>query len=116
MNILIGLVLAVVFLVLGIPGLAQNWQVYIDVPSIYLVIGGTIATSLISASFRDMYEILQIFTGIWFVQHKPVTNPKAVKKLVEISSVAYQSGTPAVVPNIPNIGAKLPIFRNTPII
>lgn len=96
MNIIVGLILAGFFIVLGIPGVTQNWQVYIDLPSIYLVLGGTIATSIISASFKDMLEVVQIFTGIWFIKHKPVSNSDAVKKLVDISTEAYQNGTASV--------------------
>ena len=96
MNILLGLALALICMVVGVPGLAQNWKIYIDPPSIALVVGGTIAVSLISARFKDMFVVLQIFTGVWFIQHKPVANDKAVSKLVEISNIAFVDGNQAV--------------------
>lgn len=96
MNILVGLVLASICIVLGIPGVAENWKVYVDLPSIYLVFGGTIATSIISASFKDMLEVAEIFSGVWFIKHKPVSNSQAVKKLVEIATDAYSNGTNSV--------------------
>ena len=69
MNIILGLGLALICIVFGVPGLAQNWKIYVDIPSMALVIGGTLAVSLISARFKDMFVVLQIFTGIWFVKH-----------------------------------------------
>ena len=97
MNILLGVLMAGFFMFLGIPGLQQNWQNFIDLPSLSLVLGGTLATSLISSSFEDMVQVVMVFTGIWFVKRKPVSNIKAVDKLVEISKHSYQDGIASVI-------------------
>ena len=91
MNILIGLVLAVVFLVLGIPGLAQNWQVYIDVPSIYLVIGGTIASTMTGVSIKEFTGIFKVVKVILFGAKNQLNIHGAINTMIAVAEAAQST-------------------------
>ncbi|MDA1353095.1 MAG: MotA/TolQ/ExbB proton channel family protein [bacterium] len=100
--VVIGFLLGVFCIYYGVPELKDTYQVYLDPHSFVLVFGGTIATTIISTSFKDFRAILTVLSGWMYFKQRKLDNFKVVEKLVAISEQASKNGKSSVV----EMGAK----------
>jgi len=90
-NIIVGVLLAMLSIYLGAPDVREDVGVYLELNSFILVFGGTIASTLISTRMIEFRNLLKLFRKIVF--RNRLTRPaEAVEALVQISKAA-QSGS-----------------------
>lgn len=85
---LIGLVLAIILCINGIG--AENLGNFIDIPSVIIVIGGTLAALIASYPFSILKDIPKHFKVL--LRGKMYNIPQLVDQLVDLAMVARQSG------------------------
>ena len=89
---LIGFIAGISLFVFAVLNSTDNHQIFINLSSFALVLGGTFAASLISYSTRDVLIALRCMGGTFF--HIPTSQPhlnRLVSRFVEWSSI-YRSG------------------------
>jgi chemotaxis protein MotA len=91
-----GIIVGTVLLLLSIL-LDSNWgldferlQLFIDIPSIFIVFGGTLATMFIRFSFRDTFSIFGIMKHTLF--HTPGSPAEVIKEFVQLAQIARKDG------------------------
>jgi len=86
---LVGMILGVIFIITGIMGQGVLSD-YFDLPSIFIVLGGTFASTIIKHSFEDIKNIGKIaliaFKKNRYNLHEPIS------KIIELANIARKSG------------------------
>jgi chemotaxis protein MotA len=98
MNIMVmmGMAVSIFCLFYGIPDLASNLNIYLDLNSFVLVFGGTVGAAIISTSPKDFMSIIKIVTGYMYLKRKKVNNLTTVRKIVDIAEEANRNGKETV--------------------
>lgn len=82
-----GLIFGVGILMFSLTGVSSQSKLYLDAYSLILVLGGTIAASLMSITWKNLKEVLISIKATFF---KSNTNADAVtKEMLEIAEKAY---------------------------
>jgi chemotaxis protein MotA len=90
--VLLGMMVSVICIFYGMPGLWSNLDVYLDSRAFILVLGGTVGAAIISTSPKDFLSILKIISGYMYMKRKKTDNYQTVLKLVEIAEEAHRLG------------------------
>ncbi len=101
--LLFGLGLAGFSVFYGIPDMARDYKMYLDLYSTTIVIGGTISATLISTSYKDVKAVGGAFRCLLF-KPKRVVPSEAVKVLVRISELAQKTTKQALVDEVRGVG------------
>jgi len=94
--LLFGLAISLFSIAVGVPGLLDNLDLYVDPYSFLLVLGGTVGAAMISASFRDFKAVLAVLSGWMYMKRKVTKKELAVQKIVEVAEAASRSGKASV--------------------
>lgn len=87
---LVGLILGLVMVIFGIISSHANFMSYIDVPSVIITIGGSIAGVLASNKLPDFINGLKSFTLIF---KNDVQDPgETIGRIIDLSNVARKEG------------------------
>ena len=84
MSYLIGLFLAASILIISVWQTSDNTGVYMSILSLMIVLGGTLASGIITFSFKEMFKIVIIFK-ISFRKIKHSQILESVEEIIEIS-------------------------------
>lgn len=93
--VLLGLLLALISFYFGVPNLRSELFLYFQLDSLFLVLGGTIASTMISTSVKQFRSILTVF-GYLVFRRKRLEPRQAVEILVRISEKAQSSNRQAL--------------------
>lgn len=88
-NLVLGIVVGIVSLYFGAPMLKTDFQIYLDPVSATLVLGLTMAATLLSTSYQEFKSVL-IVMGQLVINKKRLQPFDALKKLVHVSEVAQR--------------------------
>lgn len=86
---LIGIIIGTVFIVAGIIAQGQLMDYY-DLASVYITLGGTIASTIINYSFDDFKKVFKI-TKIAFMNHDYDLN-KTIDEIIDLAVLARRNG------------------------
>jgi len=95
-NLIIGLILAVVSILLGNADIINDYALYFQFNGLILVVGGTIASTFISTSMKDLKNIFKVFGKLIF-NKRLLTPEAAVKALVRVSEMAQKGNKQAYI-------------------
>ncbi|MEW6426986.1 MAG: MotA/TolQ/ExbB proton channel family protein [Thermodesulfobacteriota bacterium] len=85
----IGLVLAIV-LVLGAIMLGGSLLLFIDIPSVFIVVGGTVATAFIRFGMKDVFNSSKVAMNAFFVK---LNSPQQIiQEIVNLANIARKNG------------------------
>lgn len=84
---IIGLILAFAAIYYGTPDIKQDYTVYLQLESLILVLGGTIASTLISASLKDIRVVIVSIFLMFFNKNKK-TAASTVEYMVNLSTLS----------------------------
>lgn len=94
-SILFGIFFAGAAIYYGAPDVRADITVYLQLESLILVLGGTIASTLISTSFKDMQGVLKAFIGL--LTGKQGLKPKdSVEIMIKVSELAQTGNKQAL--------------------
>ncbi|TZE83348.1 flagellar motor protein [Calorimonas adulescens] len=85
----IGIISGVALIIISIL-LNGSLTTYIDVPSLMITIGGTIASTLISYPLSKVLDSFKVMKFIFF--NKPVNNSEVIKQIVSLANTARREG------------------------
>ncbi|MCP4049177.1 MAG: hypothetical protein GY730_00505 [bacterium] len=102
-NLILGGVVIFIAFFFGVPALRTELGTYLELNAFILVFFGTIASTLISTSFKEFKNILIVFKQLIF-RPKKLDPFKAVEILVHISAVAQRSTKQALLAEGVGIG------------
>jgi len=95
LSVIIGILLAGAAIYFGAPDVRADITVYLQLESFILVFGGTIASTLISTSFKDMKGVLKTFFGL--LTGKQGLKPKdAVALMIRVSELSQTGNKQAL--------------------
>lgn len=77
-------------LVFGAIYLGTGWQTFFSVPSLLIVIGGTVSALMVSYSFAEVRELPEALTK--FLNHHPPNLAEMVEQFTELSRTARRDG------------------------
>jgi chemotaxis protein MotA len=79
-----------IFLIVSAILLGGNADVFLNVPGLMIVAGGTIAATLLTVQFKD---VLNAFQAAWIVFTRDKTNPQEmIDTMLELSRVSHRHG------------------------
>lgn len=102
-NLFLGIAVAFLAFYLGVPDVRESSQTYLQMESFYLVLLGTIASTLISTSFKEFRRILRAFRTL-FINEKQLEPHEAVEILVHLAEVAQRSSKQDLVKEVEGTG------------
>ncbi|WP_293266364.1 MotA/TolQ/ExbB proton channel family protein [Neptunomonas sp.] len=84
-GILSGLVLIISAILIG-----GNADIFVNVPGMMIVVGGTMAATLLTVQFRD---VMNAFKGAYMVFTKDKTNPsEMIDTMIKLSKISHRHG------------------------
>ncbi len=86
---LIGIIAGSGLIILGIYQLTPNFIVFVSVPSLLIVAGGSLAATLLSFSMKDVFGLLRSIIAVFKKQKDNL--PEEVETIVELSPIARKS-------------------------
>lgn len=95
-NLVIGLAIAVLAILYGNPDIRIDYALYLQMNSFILVAGGTIGSTFISTSMKDLKNLLKVF-GKLMTNKQKLTPEKAVKALVRVSALSQKGNKQAYI-------------------
>lgn len=92
MNIfsLIGLVLSAIVLFMGLRMASPNLGLFVDGPSLFIVLGGTFAATSVAFQLNKIGSLFKIFV-VQFLKGKMVNSAEVIKEIMQICE-GYRSG------------------------
>ena len=87
-NVVFGILFAFFAIYFGAPDIRINWALYIRQDAFILVFVGTLASSLISSSFRDFKSLFKLFLNVILLKKKQLNLTETIKVLVHLSEQA----------------------------
>ena len=93
--IISGLLAMIASFYFGVPELKTDYALYLEPNSFTLVFGGTIASTMLSSSFKDFKTIFKVFKGL-LIKTKVMAPIDAVNLLVQISEKAQGASKQAL--------------------
>lgn len=94
--IVLGLLVSIISVVLGVPGIQSTFHIYLDPYSFVMVFGATVGSAMMSASFKDFWAMIQILTGWVYLRNRSVSHYDVLLKLVEVAEKASRNGKQSV--------------------
>ncbi len=89
----LGVVAGILAIVISIY-LGGTLGAFIDIPSAFVVIGGTIAATLINYTMEEVLSVVKVVKNAFF--HKLMSPAEFIKKLVSLSEIARREGVLAL--------------------
>ena len=86
--VLVGIFFAFLAIYFGAPDIRTNWTLYIRQDAFILVFVGTLASSLISSSFKDFKSLIKLVINVILFGKKKLTLNQAISVLVHLSEQA----------------------------
>ncbi len=85
----IGMVSGIILIVVSIL-LNGSLSTYVDLPSVMITVGGTIASTLISYPLKEVLNSFKVMKYIFF--NKPLDNNEVIRQIVELANTARKDG------------------------
>lgn len=109
---LLGVVFGILLFISSILLSTSNYFIYFDLPSLLMVLGGTIATSFMSYQYR---YVIVAFKAIWWMLKKPKSTREGLNdeigRLVKWGYLIQQKGLPALENEIKSVKSNDPIIK-----
>lgn len=90
----------------------SNFLIYFDLPSVLMVLGGTIATAFMSYQYR---YVIVAFKAIWWMLKKPKSTREGlndeIMRLIKWAYLVQQKGLPALENEIKSVKPNDPIIK-----
>ncbi|RMF67889.1 MAG: motility protein A, partial [Calditrichaeota bacterium] len=74
---------------------------FIDIPSMLIVFGGSVAATLVNFPFKDVMGVMKVTKKVLF--ETPITPQKYINQIVEISKKARTNGLLAIEEDLKNV-------------
>lgn len=109
---LIGIILGVTLFTLAIVTSTDNYLMFINIPSIFMVLGGTFAATFISFKFEDVKFAMKEFKGI-FIPEKinPESLYKEVKNIIQWARIIKLEGLQGLEKEISRVKINDPFIK-----
>lgn len=102
----IGFILAIVIMVAGVMFTTKNYFIYLNYMSIIIVLGGTVAASIITFGIKDLFKIINVVARTFYKSF--YTPEHAIKDLIEVSVKVQKN--PSSINSIISEGKVHPFF------
>jgi len=86
---LLGIISGVGLIVLGIMNLGADFNIFVSLPSLLIVGGGSLAATLLSFSMKDVFGLLKSVLAVF--KRQKVNMTSEVEEIVELAPVARKS-------------------------
>lgn len=86
-TVVVGFIMSFAVFIIGVPELKTEFSLYFQPLAFFFVVGGTIASTTISTSFKDLKSVLSVFKQMVF-PGKNIEPHLAIKELIKISEKA----------------------------
>ena len=94
---IIGIISAFALVVIAMT-LGGSIMMFVDIPSVLIVFGGTLGVTLINYPLRDVRKLVAVTKHVFF--HRLVSAPQIIAQFVELSSKARREGILALEPAV----------------
>jgi len=84
-----GIIAGASLIVMGIAGLTTDFKMFLDLPSVFIVVGGSFASTMISYSFKEVLSLIGSIIAVFKKEKIKMTDE--VEEIVELASVARKS-------------------------
>jgi chemotaxis protein MotA len=85
----IGMISGIIFIVVSIL-ISGSLSQYIDLPSVMITVGGTIASTLISHPLKEVINSFKVMKFVFF--NKPINNNEVIGQIVSLANTARKDG------------------------
>ncbi len=100
---LLGFVIIIVSFYMGNPYMRTHIFTYLDLPSFWITVGGTIATTILTANFKELKTILKVFK-IMIIRPKTIDAETTVTILVRIAELGQSQSKQSLVNEAKGVG------------
>lgn len=95
-GIIVGVVLISISLFTG-----AGWQMFFNLPSLLIVLGGTVAATLVNFPLEDVKAVIQVTQKL--VKHEEYSSQEYIDKILELSKKARTNGLLGIEEDLENI-------------
>jgi len=84
-----GIIAGTVLIIMGISGLTSDFKIFWDLSSVFIVVGGSFASTMISFSVKEVFSLIGSIIAVFKKEKIKMTDE--VEEIVELASVARKS-------------------------
>ncbi|HOG76622.1 MAG TPA: hypothetical protein PLQ47_10420 [Candidatus Marinimicrobia bacterium] len=84
-----GIIAGTVLIIMGISGLTSDFKIFWDLSSVFIVVGGSFASTMISFSVKEVFSLIGSIIAVFKKEKIKMTDE--VETIVELATVARKS-------------------------